>query len=188
VYFRPLAPNRSATGVLIGPPKALEAPNPTSWIRTISTLGGPFGGRSASIGGNFVVRVLGVVRGQPHVLRIRDGQNVAADRVSVAHTRSPYACRGASQRCRLRGGSPAYEIAQGARAERRRYHANTIGTTAPVDPRLRRSARMLQDPLGRGTPIPWSRVIPPHHRALLAHAPGALDWGQPPFGEHGRDP
>jgi hypothetical protein len=65
VYFRPLAANRSATGVLIGPPKALEAPNPTSSIRTISTLGAPFGWRSASIGGNFVVRVLGVVRGHP---------------------------------------------------------------------------------------------------------------------------
>ena len=26
----------------------------------------------------------------------------------------------------------------------------------------------------------------PHHRALLAHAPGAADRAQPPFGRHGR--
>jgi hypothetical protein len=51
--FSPFFANRSAFGVLVGPPKALDAPNPTSSIRTISTLGAPFGGRSCSIGGYF---------------------------------------------------------------------------------------------------------------------------------------
>ena len=54
VYLRPLAASRSAVGVLIGPPKALEAPKPTSSIRTTSTLGAPAGGRSGSIGGKLV--------------------------------------------------------------------------------------------------------------------------------------
>ncbi len=45
---------RSAVGVWIGPPNALEAAKPTSSSSTISTLGAPFGGRSGSIGGNFV--------------------------------------------------------------------------------------------------------------------------------------
>ncbi len=38
-------------GVRHGPPKALDAPNPTSSINTISTFGAPAGGRSGSIGG-----------------------------------------------------------------------------------------------------------------------------------------
>ncbi len=54
LYFSPLAANRSAVGVWIGPPKALEAPKPQSSISTISTLGAPLGGRSGSIGGYFV--------------------------------------------------------------------------------------------------------------------------------------
>ena len=54
VYFRPLAASRSAVGVAIGPPKALEAPKPQSSIRTTSTFGAPSGGRSGSIGGNDV--------------------------------------------------------------------------------------------------------------------------------------
>jgi hypothetical protein len=54
LYFRPAAASRSAVGVLIGPPKALEAPNPQSSIRTTSTLGAPSGGRNGSIGGKLV--------------------------------------------------------------------------------------------------------------------------------------
>ena len=50
----PLAASRSAFGVLTGPPKALEAPKPTSSISTIRTFGAPSGGRSGSIGGNDV--------------------------------------------------------------------------------------------------------------------------------------
>ena len=52
--FRPPAASFSAVGVWQGPPKALDEPNPASSIRTISTLGAPLGGRSCSMGGNFV--------------------------------------------------------------------------------------------------------------------------------------
>ena len=51
VYFRPPAARRSAVGMLTGPPKALEAPKPTSSSSTTSTFGAPAGGRSGSIGG-----------------------------------------------------------------------------------------------------------------------------------------
>jgi len=54
VYFNPPAANRSAVGVLMGPPKALEPANPTSSSRMIRILGAPWGGRSGSMGGNFV--------------------------------------------------------------------------------------------------------------------------------------
>ena len=39
VYFSPAAASRSAVGVLTGPPKALEAPKPTSSSNTTSTFG-----------------------------------------------------------------------------------------------------------------------------------------------------
>src|SRR5690348_15491977 len=52
LYLRPFAASRSAVGVAHGPPKALEAPKPTSSSRTTSTFGAPSGGRSGSIGGN----------------------------------------------------------------------------------------------------------------------------------------
>jgi hypothetical protein len=51
VNFSPPAARRSAVGVAHGPPNALDAPNPTSSIRTTSTLGAPAGGRRGSIGG-----------------------------------------------------------------------------------------------------------------------------------------
>jgi hypothetical protein len=54
LYFSPPAASRSAVGVLTGPPKALEAPKPTSSSSTTSTLGAPAGGRNGSIGGNVV--------------------------------------------------------------------------------------------------------------------------------------
>ena len=54
LYFSPLAAKRSAVGVLHGPPKALDAPKPTSSSRTTSTFGAPSGGRSGSIGGKEV--------------------------------------------------------------------------------------------------------------------------------------
>src|SRR3954468_20213309 len=54
LYVRPPAARRSALGVAHGPPKALEAPNPTSSSRMTSTFGAPLGGRSGSIGGNAV--------------------------------------------------------------------------------------------------------------------------------------
>ncbi len=54
LYFSPPAASFSAFGVWQGPPKALEEPNPASSMRMISTLGAPFGGRSCSIGANFV--------------------------------------------------------------------------------------------------------------------------------------
>ena len=51
----PPAASRSATGVLlIGPPKAEDAPKPTSSMRITSTLGAPGGGRTWLIGGNEV--------------------------------------------------------------------------------------------------------------------------------------
>ena len=52
--FSPPAASISALGVWHGPPKALDAPNPTSSIRMTSTLGAPLGGRNCSIGGNLV--------------------------------------------------------------------------------------------------------------------------------------
>ena len=52
--FSPSFAKRSALGVGMGPPNALEAPNPQSSISTINTLGAPFGGYKGLIGGNFV--------------------------------------------------------------------------------------------------------------------------------------
>jgi hypothetical protein len=54
VYLRPFLARRSAFGMFTGPPKALEAPNPTSSIRRMRTFGAPEGGRSGVIGGNVV--------------------------------------------------------------------------------------------------------------------------------------
>jgi hypothetical protein len=54
LYFSPLAASRSAVGVEVGPPKALEAPKPTSSSNTMSTLGAPAGGRNGSTAGNDV--------------------------------------------------------------------------------------------------------------------------------------
>src|SRR3954452_16673196 len=54
LYFRPFPASRSAVGVAHGPPKALDAPNPTSSSRMTSTLGAPAGGRIGSIAGNDV--------------------------------------------------------------------------------------------------------------------------------------
>ncbi len=54
LYVRPPAASRSAFGVRQGPPKALEAPKPTSSRRTIRTFGAPAGGKSGSIGGKAV--------------------------------------------------------------------------------------------------------------------------------------
>src|SRR4029453_18908562 len=51
LYLSPVAARRSAVGVLTGPPKALDAANPTSWSRTIRTFGAPAGGLRGSIGG-----------------------------------------------------------------------------------------------------------------------------------------
>ena len=53
LYLSPFAASRSAVGVAHGPPKALEAPKPTSSSRMMRTFGAPAGGRSGSIGGNF---------------------------------------------------------------------------------------------------------------------------------------
>jgi hypothetical protein len=52
--IRPPAARRSATGVAHGPPKALDAPKPTSSRSTMSTFGAPAGGSSGSMGGNEV--------------------------------------------------------------------------------------------------------------------------------------
>jgi hypothetical protein len=54
VYLSPPAASRSAVGIRQGPPKALEAPKPTSSSSTTRTLGAPTGGRSGRIGGNSV--------------------------------------------------------------------------------------------------------------------------------------
>ena len=54
LYLRPFAARRSATGVLQGPPNALDEPKPVSSIRTIKTFGASAGGRRGSIGGNDV--------------------------------------------------------------------------------------------------------------------------------------
>jgi hypothetical protein len=51
VYFSPVEASRSAVGMRHGPPKAVDAPNPTSSISTTRTLGAPAGGRSGVIGG-----------------------------------------------------------------------------------------------------------------------------------------
>src|SRR6185436_8212630 len=54
VYLSPFPASRSAFGVLIGPPKALEAPNPTSSRRTIRTFGAFSGARTGAIGANLL--------------------------------------------------------------------------------------------------------------------------------------
>src|SRR5262245_58505252 len=54
VYFKPPAASFSAVGVWQGPPKALDAPKPTSSSRIRSTLGASAGGRNGVIGGNLV--------------------------------------------------------------------------------------------------------------------------------------
>src|SRR5215813_820867 len=71
VYFRPPAARRSNVGVWHGPPNALDAPKPTSSMRTTRTFGAPFGGSSGTIGGyvvsgsfaSYVVRPAGVMSG-----------------------------------------------------------------------------------------------------------------------------
>jgi hypothetical protein len=52
VYFNPSAASRSNVGVSHGPPNALDAPNPTSSIKTMRTFGAPPGGRTGRIGAN----------------------------------------------------------------------------------------------------------------------------------------
>src|SRR6478752_7402332 len=54
LYFNPRAARRSAFGVAHGPPNALDAPNPMSSSRTISTLGAPGGGCRCRAIGKFV--------------------------------------------------------------------------------------------------------------------------------------
>jgi hypothetical protein len=54
LYFSPPAASFSKLGVWQGPPKALDAPKPTSSINTINTLGAPLGGRRVRIGGYLV--------------------------------------------------------------------------------------------------------------------------------------
>ena len=54
LYRRPLAASFSKFGVWHGPPKALDAPKPTSSMRTSRTFGAPVGGRNCRIGGYFV--------------------------------------------------------------------------------------------------------------------------------------
>ena len=49
-YFRPVAASRSAVGVCTGPPKALDAPKPTSSSRITSTFGACAGGRAGFSG------------------------------------------------------------------------------------------------------------------------------------------
>jgi hypothetical protein len=51
---RPSPARRSAVGVEIAPPKALDAAKPTSSSSTMRTLGAPSGGRSGTIGGKDV--------------------------------------------------------------------------------------------------------------------------------------
>ena len=89
VYFSPPAASRSATGVSHGPPKALDAANPTSSSNTTSTFGAPAGGRSSSVGAKRRRRILGVVRDQPRIrlMRIRDRQVLSADRGFRCHVR-----------------------------------------------------------------------------------------------------
>src|SRR4026207_1741170 len=47
LYVRPPAASRSAVGVLHGPPKALDAPQPTSSRSTTRTVGAPARGGAA---------------------------------------------------------------------------------------------------------------------------------------------
>ena len=54
LYRSPPAASRSAVGVLHGPPKALDAPKPTSSSRMTRTFGAPAGGKRGSIGANAV--------------------------------------------------------------------------------------------------------------------------------------
>ncbi len=88
VYFSPLEASRSAFGVAITPPNALDAPKPTSSMSTTRTFGAPSGGRSCVIGGNdvsgsfasYVVSPTGVVSGMGKTSRLTCGlsDNVAS--------------------------------------------------------------------------------------------------------------
>src|SRR4051812_37993309 len=62
---RPPWARRSAVGVWHGPPKALDAPKPTSSSRMTSTFGAPSGGRSGMIGGEDGSRALASEVGNP---------------------------------------------------------------------------------------------------------------------------
>ena len=95
LYLRPSAASRSAFGVLIGPPKALDAAKPTSSISTISTFGAPSGGRSGSIGGNdvagsfasYVVSPTGVLSGIGRTSRRSCGLSVIRCLLVIARVR-----------------------------------------------------------------------------------------------------
>jgi hypothetical protein len=51
VYFSPRAATFSKVGVRTGPPKALDAPKPTSSMSSTTTFGAPSGGISRRMGG-----------------------------------------------------------------------------------------------------------------------------------------
>ena len=78
VYLRPLAARRSAVGVLIGPPKALEAAKPTSSMSTTSTFGAPFGGPDLLDRREDRRRVVGVEEHGAGVRLVRDREVLAA--------------------------------------------------------------------------------------------------------------
>ncbi len=87
VYLSPSAASRSKVGVLIGPPKALEAPKPQSSISTTRTFGRA-GRRAQRLDGRERRRrVLRVVGGEPDVLPVGDRQGAALDG-SVGHRSS----------------------------------------------------------------------------------------------------
>ena len=85
LYLSPFAASRSAFGVSIGPPKALEAPKPTSSIRTMRTFGAPSGGRSGSIGGNVVAGSLASYVVSPTGGDVGNRQDVALQLRSLGH-------------------------------------------------------------------------------------------------------
>ena len=61
LYRRPLSARRSTVGILIGPPKALDWPNPMSSMRTISTFGAPAGALTSNRGGGVAFRTSSTV-------------------------------------------------------------------------------------------------------------------------------
>jgi hypothetical protein len=61
LYLRPLFARRSAVGILTGPPKALDCPNPISSMRIMRTFGAPAGALTSNRGGGVAFRTSTIV-------------------------------------------------------------------------------------------------------------------------------
>src|SRR5437762_2198023 len=88
LYFSPLLASFSQVGMWIGPPKALDWPKPMSSIRTMTTLGAPFGALTSKRGGALALRastsVMGLSLGSGIGRTVRSSLSEAALSASFA--------------------------------------------------------------------------------------------------------